>query len=85
MAIININWINDVTHIRISTLCHWHQRIIHLKDSFNKITIQHHYREHNYIIDILSKEGLLLEEGNLLVKEISNDTGNWVLHNIYYT
>jgi len=80
-----IDWINDISLIRNFVLSHWHQRIIQLRDSFNKITIQHQYREHNFIADILSKEGLILEEGTLLVKEVNNDTGNWVIHNIYYT
>jgi len=79
-----IDWINERSHIRNTMLTHWYQRTIQLRDTFTNIYIQHLYREQNHIADVLSKEGLLLDEGTLLIKDVSlPDTQVWETHIIY--
>jgi len=39
----------------------------------------------NCMADSLSKEGLNIEEGLLMVKEASDNSGHWDSHNIYIT
>jgi len=80
-----IDWINGENHIRNSALFHWLQRISNFRDTFHSITFQHQFREYNAMADSLSKEGLNMEEGLLMVKEASDNTGNWESHNIYIT
>jgi len=79
-----IDWINEKSNIRNTMLSHWDQRIIKIRDTFTRITIQHLFREYNDTTDSLSKEGLILEEGTLLYKEVSiPDTHMWETLIIY--
>jgi len=65
-------------------LTHWYQRIIQIRDTFTNISVHHLYREHNVTADSLSKDGLNLEEGSLMYREVSvPDTLLWEIHSIY--
>jgi len=81
MAIIDL--LNGRTLNRNMALDHWYQRTLLLKQSFTNISILHHYREFNMIADKLSKDALILDEGKLMMKEVSDIDTNWVLHHIY--
>jgi len=79
-----IDWINGKSQIMNTTLTHWHQRVVYLKEAFAHITIQHIYREHNMLADTLSKDGLTLEEGYLWYIDVnSSDIDEWEILNIY--
>ena len=64
-----IDWINDVAMLEVLALDHWCSRIKDLVVSFFIFTCKHTYREHNRVVDRLSKEALELEAGNLTIKE----------------
>jgi len=79
-----IDWVNQKATIQNTALTHWYLRTVELKETFTCITIQHHHREHNQMVDSLSKQGLLLGEGIIMVKEISDaDSGYWETLQIY--
>jgi len=82
MAIIDL--INGRTDLRNMALEHWYHRTLSLKNSFTNISLVHHYRDFNVTADKLSKEALTLEEGSLLLKEISISDTLWVPYRIYY-
>jgi len=76
-----VDWINGKSSIKNTSLTHWFQRIIQLKEIFSHIKVRHLYREHNAIADSLSKEGITLDEGSLLYRE--DKVPEWVTVKIY--
>ena len=56
--------------LAVVDLEHWRDHIFEVKTSFLSIKFQHIYREHNTIVDVLSKEALSLEMGKLSFIEI---------------
>jgi len=79
-----IDWINGKSTIRNNVLSHWYLRINQIRDTFTSITFKHLFREYNDTADRLSKDGLNLEEGTLMYKEVSTpDTLLWETLSIY--
>jgi len=79
-----IDWVNQKASIRNTALTHWYLKTVDLKKTFTCITIQHHHREHNQMADTLSKQGLQLGEGIIMIKEVSEaDSGDWETLQIY--
>ena len=56
--------------LAVVDLEHWCECISEVKASFLSIKFQHIYREHNTIVDVLSKEALSLEMGKISFIEI---------------
>jgi len=55
-----------------------------MKETFTRFSLQHHHREYNMMADTLSKQGLQMDEGTIMYKEIhETDTGTWETHQIY--
>ena len=54
-------------------LDHWCSRIKELVLGFCSFFCQHTYKEHNRVVDRLSKEALDLAAGNLIVQEYLED------------
>ena len=64
-SLVTINWANYVDGISTLDLEHWCDRISEVNDSFLSLDFQHVYREHNTIVDFLSKDALNLVLGLL--------------------
>ena len=64
-----INRDNDVAILEVLTLDHWCSRIKDMVTRFYTFTCKHTFREHNRVVDRLSKEALELEAGYLIVQE----------------
>jgi len=79
-----IDWINQAASIRNTALNHWYLRTVQMKETFTRFSLQHHHREYNMMADTLSKQGLQMDEGTIMYKEIhETDNGTWETHQIY--
>ena len=64
-----IEWINGVSNLQVLEMDYWCTRIKALKHSFPCIECHHIYREHNVIVDGLSKEALQITMGHISLTE----------------
>ena len=64
-----INWAKGVSTLDMVNLEAWCENTRLLMTSFTRVDISHVYREHNTRADTLSKEGLYLAPGHLLLSE----------------
>ena len=77
-----INHKNGRCKLKVINLEHWCKRIDDIVKGFNFFNCQHIYREHNQLVDRLSKEDLVLTVGIFIVQEsmegamIHEDTEN---------
>jgi len=79
-----VDWANGKNVIKNATLFQWYQRLIRLRDTFDKITFEHIYRDNNLAADSLSKAGITMAEGILWYKDASNmEPDGWITLNIY--
>ena len=68
-----INWAKGVSTLYMVNLEAWCENSKLLMTSFTRVDISHVYREHNTRADTLSKEGLCLAPGHLLLTESYDD------------
>ena len=64
-----INWAKGVSTLDMVNLEAWCENTRLLMTSFTRVDISYVYREHNKRADTLSKEGLCLAPGHLLLTE----------------
>jgi ribonuclease HI len=60
-----IDWLNEKSELRVSSLEGWKQRIQILRNTFESIQFYHIYREYNKEADALSKKALSEPEGHI--------------------
>ena len=60
-SMVIISWVNGLSALGISTLKHWCDDIITLRQLVPPVTFNHIFREHNMLADGLSKKALKLE------------------------
>ena len=68
-----INWAKKESTLDMVNLEAWCYNTRFLMSSFTWVDFSHVYREHNKRADILSKEGLYLAPGHLLLTESYDD------------
>ena len=63
-SMVIISWVNGLSALEISTLKHWCDDIISLRQLVPPVTFNHIFREHNMLANGLSKKALKLEVGS---------------------
>jgi len=66
-----INWFTNYNNIQVISLQPWMTRIRLLSKYFQQIKVQHIYKNYNDVVDRLSKEALLLDEGGIYISKES--------------
>jgi hypothetical protein len=67
-----INWFTNYNNIQVISLHPWMTRIRLLSKYFQQIKVQHIYKNYNHVVDRLSKEALLLDEGGIYISKESD-------------
>ena len=72
-SLVIIQWATGKSNLNLPYLSHWCDEIKELLQTFLGMVLKHTYREHNQIVDSLSKKALLLDSGYGEFKEVLND------------
>jgi len=72
-----MDWFNQA-QLQVATLQGCIQRYHLLEEKFSFLSLNHTYKECNSIVDGLSKEALMLEEGKTIVVECEENYMGWV-------
>ena len=67
-----INWYTSDNNLQVISLQTWMTKIRELSSIFQQIKAHHIYRTYNQIVDGLSKEALLMDEGGIYCSKVSD-------------
>ena len=62
-SLVIINWVKGSTALSLPDLVHWCRETKKLFSSFQGLSFTHIYREHNRLVDRLSKDALTFPQG----------------------
>ena len=62
-SMVIISWLNELSSLDIPSLMHWCDEINNMLQLVPPVIFKHIYREHNMMVDGLSKQGLKLNIG----------------------